>query len=230
MGAPRAQRGGGRAAWGGAPSQMIVLVARHGETTWNVEGRYQGRRQSTLSELGARQGLALAGAIERERPRIERIVSSPLVRCVATAEFVAERIGRSVEIDDRLIEIGHGNWEGRLRDDIMREEPQNWFLWKNKPTEITFSEGDSMLKVAERWRSFASEPPSVPTLVVTHDAVVRAAIVLARGLSLDDMWTVPMENAAYARFEATENGWKLLEPCANSHLAGLRADVAKQAL
>ncbi len=209
---------------------MIVLLARHGETTWNLSGRYQGRRDSSLSGLGVRQALALAGAIAESKPRIARIVSSPLLRCTATAQFVAERIDVQVETDPRLIEIGHGDWEGRLRDDIMREEPENWYLWKNKPTEITFSEGDNMLKVAERWRSFTSDLASVPTLVVSHDAVVRAAICLAQGLSLDDMWKVQMENAAYAKFDTTKEGWRLVDPCVNAHLAGLRADVAKQAL
>lgn len=210
---------------------MIVLVARHGETTWNNLGRYQGRLQSELSELGKRQGMALADALEDEKPRIERIVSSPLVRCTATAQFAADRLGLSVEVDERLIEIGHGDWEGRLRDDIMREEPDNWYLWKNKPTAITFSTGDNVQKVAERWDSFISEQRfEVPTLVVTHDAVVRCALCLAQGLSLDDMWKMPMENAAYARFDSAGDTLRLVDPCVNAHLQGLRADIARQAL
>jgi broad specificity phosphatase PhoE len=209
---------------------MLVLVARHGETTWNLAGRYQGRLESELSPLGMRQAAALAEAIAREEPKIERIVSSPLIRCKSTAQYVADRIGVPVETDPRLIEIGHGDWEGRLRDDIMREEPRNWYLWKNKPTEITFSQGDSMQKVAERWMEFTSEPVRVPTLVVTHDAVVRAAIVLAQVRSLDEIWKVRMENAAYARFDASSAGWRLLEECRSAHLGALRADVARQAL
>ena len=210
---------------------MIVLVARHGETTWNLEGRYQGRLESELSELGKRQGSALADALTHEKPRIARIVSSPLKRCTTTAQFVADRFGLSVETDERLIEIGHGNWENRLRDEIMASEPQNWYLWKNKPTEIVFSTGDSMQKVAERWYAFISEQTfTLPTLVVTHDAVVRASICLARGLSLDDMWKVPMENAAYVRYNAVEDAWRIIDPCVNAYLQGLRADTARQAL
>jgi broad specificity phosphatase PhoE len=87
-----------------------------------------------------------------------------------------------------------------------------------------------MLKVAQRWRDFAKNPPAVPTLIVSHDAVVRAAIVLAQNLSLDDMWKVPMENAAYARFDAAGDAWRLIDPCVNAHLEGLRADIARQAL
>jgi probable phosphoglycerate mutase len=209
---------------------MIVLVARHGETTWNKEGRYQGRQQSPLSELGIRQAQALGEAMATFEPRIERIISSPLIRCSQTAQYSADRLGLKVEIDERLIEIGHGDWEKRLRDEIMASEPDNWYLWKNEPSKIVFSSGDSMHKVAERWKSFTSTVPTVPTLVVTHDAVVRSAIVLAQGLTIDEMWKVHMENAAYAKFDATGAGWKLLDPCVNPHLEGLRADIATQAL
>jgi probable phosphoglycerate mutase len=209
---------------------LIVLVARHGETTWNKEGRYQGRQQSPLSELGVRQAQALGEAMTSFEPRIERIISSPLVRCSQTAQASADRLGLKVEIDERLIEIGHGDWEKRIRDEIMASEPENWYLWKNEPSKITFSSGDSMHKVVERWKSFTSSLPAVPTLVVTHDAVVRSAIVLAQGQTIDDMWKVHMENAAYVEFDATPGGWKLVEPCVNAHLQGLRADVARQAL
>ena len=66
--------------------------------------------------------------------------------------------------------------------------------------------------------------------MVTHDAVARAAVVLAEGRSLDEIWDVRMENAAYARFEARPGTWTLLDPLVNAHLAGLRADVGSQAL
>ena len=211
---------------------MLALVARHGETTWNVEGRYQGRRESQLSPLGMRQGAALADALAVEQPPIERIVSSPLGRCTATAQFVADRLRLPVETDPRLIEIGHGDWEGRLRDEIARDDPRGWYLWKNEPTKIVFSEGDSLHEVAARWRAFAAEALAVPTLVVTHDAVVRTAIVLAQGGSLERIWEVRMENAAYARFDAEPGGWRLLQPLVTGHLeaAGVRADVTTQAL
>jgi phosphoserine phosphatase len=207
-----------------------ALVARHGETTWNLAGRYQGRRDSALSALGIRQGMALAEALVRFSPRLERIVASPLLRCAATARFVADRLDLAVEIDERLIEIGHGNWEGRLRDEIASDDPQGWHLWRNEPTKVTFSEGDSIARVAERWRSFSAIPITVPTLVVTHDATARVAVLTAQGRSLDELWNVRMENAAYARFEANPGAWRLVEPLVNDHLTGLRADVATQAL
>jgi probable phosphoglycerate mutase len=209
---------------------VVALVARHGETTWNLAGRYQGRRESALSALGVRQGIALAHALASFSPRLERIISSPLLRCTATARFVAERLNLAVQTDERLIEIGHGDWEGRLRDEIARNDPERWYLWKNESTKAIFSDGDSILKVAERWRAFTAEPCAAPTLIVTHDAVVRAALCIAQEKSLDAIWTIPMENAAYACFEVDAGTWRLTEPLVNAHLTGLRADVTQQAL
>ena len=131
-----------------------VYVARHGETTWNLAGRYQGRRESALSALGVRQGIALAGTFTRTRS-LERIVSSPLLRCVATAKFVADALDLEVETDDRLIEIAHGTWEGRLRDEIAANDPARYRDWRENPAHVAFEGGETLAGVQARWREFA---------------------------------------------------------------------------
>jgi broad specificity phosphatase PhoE len=206
-----------------------VYVARHGETTWNLAGRYQGRRESALSALGVRQGIALSTAFIQTR-RVERIVSSPLLRCTATAKFVADALDLKVESDERLIEIAHGTWEGRLRDELAANDPERYHAWRHDPAHVGFEGGETLVDVQARWREFAeSFDGSRETLVVTHDAVVRVALLAASGGPLDDFWKMPVENAAYAVFNV-DGGWQLVEPCVNIHLAGVRADVAGQAL
>lgn len=204
-----------------------VYVARHGETTWNLAGRYQGRRESALSALGVRQGIALAGTFTRTRS-LERIVSSPLLRCVATAKFVADALDLEVETDDRLIEIAHGTWEGRLRDEIAANDPARYRDWRENPAHVAFEGGETLAGVQARWREFAEHfDGSRETLVMTHDAVVRVALLAQTGGPLDDFWKMPVENAAYAVFDGD---LRLVEPCVNAHLASLRADVGGQAL
>jgi broad specificity phosphatase PhoE len=208
-----------------------VYVARHGETTWNLAGRYQGRRESGLTGLGMRQGMALAHAFTTQEPRIGRIIASPLVRCTATAQFVAERVNLPVETDVRLIEIAHGTWEGRLRDEIAANDPETMRLWKERPSAVSFDGGETVADVRDRWRDFASTlATDVPTLVVTHDAVVRIALLEAVCRPLDDLWNVSVENAAYAIFSVDDGEWSITDACVNAHLAGLRADTEAQAL
>lgn len=208
---------------------MRVYVARHGETTWNVAGRYQGRRESELSPLGVRQALALAGAMEDAGVR--RVVSSPLRRCTATAQPTAERVRVPVETDERLIEIAHGTWEGRLRDEIAANDPARYRAWRDDPAHVRFEHGESIADVLARWRDFAATfRPQAPALVVTHDAVVRVALVDATARDLDAFWTARVENGAYATFDVTASGWALVEENAAAHLGALRASTDGQAL
>lgn len=214
----------------------MIWLARHGETTWNLAGRYQGRLESALSGLGMQQGMALGHAfferLQRGEPVPTRIVSSPLLRCVATARLTAQRLGGTVETDERLIEIAHGTWEGRYRDELAANDPARYRLWREDPAQVEFEGGETLDDVLERWRSFADDlvDRQEDTLIVTHDAVVRCALVDLRGRPLDDFWKMRVENAAFAVLERDGYRLRVREECVYDHLAGVRADVAGQAL
>ncbi|HTW84648.1 MAG TPA: histidine phosphatase family protein [Candidatus Sulfotelmatobacter sp.] len=208
---------------------MRVYVARHGETTWNLAGRYQGRRESALTALGMRQAFALAGAMDALA--IGRVVASPLLRCTATAKPTAERLNLRVETDDRLLEIAHGTWEGRMRDEIAANDGARYRAWRENPDQVAFDGGETPHAVLARWRDFAGTlRPAMPTLVVTHDAVVRVALLDGLGADVPAFWRTRVENGAYAVFEVEAERWTLLEERVDAHLTGLRADTGTQAL
>lgn len=208
---------------------MRVYLARHGETTWNLAGRYQGRRESALTALGMRQAFALAGAMVDLQ--VGRIITSPLLRCTATARPAAERLDLPVETDDRLIEIAHGTWEGRIREEIAANDPVRYRAWRADPANVAFEQGETIVQVLERWRNFrASLRTDVPTLLVTHDAVVRVALVDVARNTLDAFWSTKVENGAFAILEATASGWTIIEERSHAHLAGIHATIENQAL
>jgi broad specificity phosphatase PhoE len=215
----------------------VIYLARHGETTWNLAGRYQGRLESALSALGIRQGLALAEYFAQRLGRDEsvpvRVVSSPLLRCTATAQFSATRLDLSVETDERLIEIAHGTWEGRYREELARNDPERYRQWREDPAHVAFEGGETLAEVSSRWNEFAASllaQPDAEMLVLTHDAVVRVALLALEGRPLDDFWRMPVENAAFARIERSGGRLNLVEACHTAHLADLRASVTGQAL
>lgn len=214
----------------------MIWLARHGETTWNVAARYQGRRESELTERGLHQAQALAAAFAERRDRgevsAERIVCSPMVRCTATAEVTGQRLGLAVETDERLIEIAHGTWDGRYKDEIAMNDPARYRAWQTDPARVQFEHGESLADVMTRWHSFARDLAREPrpTLVVTHDAVLRCALVDLKGLPLEHFWSVHVENAAYATATNDGEALKLIQDCEIAHLADLRAEVATQAL
>lgn len=193
--------------------------------------------ESALSAFGMRQAFALADrfalALARGETVPTRVVSSPLLRCSATALVTASRLGLTVETDERLIEIAHGTWDGRYRDEIAASDPERYRIWRHEPARASFAGGERLSDVAARWASFARDLASFDddTLVVSHDAVVRCALVALLDRPLADFWDVPVENAAYVRGERRADGTLVaLEPCVTTHLASLRADTAAQAL
>lgn len=206
-----------------------VYIARHGETTWNAVGRYQGRLETPLSPLGQAQAQALAAALASKNVR--RIISSPLSRCVQTALPLSVKTNVPIELEPLLLEIAHGTWEGRYRDEIAKSEPDLYRTWREHPQDVKFEGGESLRDVFERWKAFVQTfRPDANTLLVTHDVVVRIALLERAGRSIEELRQVHALNAAYAWFEVEGGTWTLREECCNEHLAGLEADPEHQAL
>ena len=179
----------------------LVYLARHGETDWNLAGRYQGRRESTLTQLGRRQAQALAehflAQSQSGATRIARVVSSPLGRCRATAQPVADALGLPLDTDERLIEIAHGTWEGLLRDEIATIDPERWLEWREHPGRPWFS------TAANRWKMFARAGaplrPDHLTSIRSSSRMtrsIRVALLDVQELPLEQFWNVPFENGA----------------------------------
>jgi phosphoserine phosphatase len=207
----------------------IVYLARHGETDWNRDGRYQGQLESQLTALGVEQAAALARALACSGAT--RVVASPLARCVQTAFPVAAALGVAVETDPSLLEIAHGNWEGRLRSDIERDDAPRMAAWQQAPDTVRFPGGESLDDVAARWAGFAATlDGKTDTVVVTHDVLVRLAILVAQRRPFRELWQTSVHNGGYARFEVASGSWRLLDECCEAHLGGLLADTSRQAL
>jgi len=208
---------------------VILYVARHGETTWNREGRYQGQRESELTPTGGEQAQALARALS-ERP-LAGIFSSPLARCRDTAQALADAVGIPLRRDARLIEIAHGSWEGRLREAIEREDPALFERWRTQPDRVSFPGGECLADVSARWQAFtASLHGDGEMAIVTHDVLVRLAILAASGRGLERFWEPRVVNGGFARLELRGGRWLLLDECIDAHLAGILVDTSHQAL
>jgi phosphoserine phosphatase len=207
----------------------IVRIARHGETTWNAVGRYQGRMETPLSPLGQAQAQALCGALRDKG--IASIISSPLSRCVQTALPLSMSTGVPTQAEPLLLEIAHGTWEGRYRDEIARSEPELYYEWREHPERVRFVGGEGLQDVLDRWQRFVAQfDPAADTLLMTHDIVVRLALLERTGRSLSDLRRVHALNGAYAQFEVSDGVWNLASECVSDHLAGLEADPERQAL
>jgi probable phosphoglycerate mutase len=150
---------------------------------------------------------------------------------VQTAVPLSILTGVPIETDPLLLEIGHGTWEGRYRDEIARSEPVLYREWREHPERVRFDGGESLHDVLERWKTFVREfEPRGDTMLMTHDVVVRLAVLERTGRGLDELRDVRALNAAYAEFEVEGSQWTLRRECVADHLADLAADPERQAL
>lgn len=174
---------------------MRVLLARHGETPWNAEGRYQGQRDIPLSPVGEAQARALGERLRKVE--VMRAVASPLSRAVRTAELAlgADR-APMLTFDPGLQEIAHGDWEGLLASEIAIGHPELLRAWRESPESVLMpgEGGESLQQVLDRaWPAFeracAGLGPQDLLLVVAHDAVNRVLLCRILGLPLSRLWS-----------------------------------------
>lgn len=196
---------------------------RHGETEWNVEGRWQGQSDSTLTPRGLEQARALADALSAEP--LAAVYSSDLGRALYTAQEVAKPHGFPVSIDVRLREIHTGLWTGRLGRDLRTEYPEDMDAWSNRPWAHRMPEGESLEAAQQRAIAFFQEvmPGHIgqTIAVISHGALTQSILVHAMGRPLTDMWLKErVENCQISRLEWTHaRGLRLLELADMRHLA-----------
>jgi phosphoserine phosphatase len=172
---------------------MRILLARHGETPWNAEGRYQGQIDIPLSPVGESQAAALGERL-KETP-IARAVASPLSRALRTAQLaLGETRSVTLTTDPDLQEIAHGEWEGLLASEINDKDPARLRAWREEPENVLMPGGESLRQVLDRsWqglnRAMEGLGDDDTLLVVAHDAVNRVLLCRILGLPIARLWS-----------------------------------------
>lgn len=167
-----------------------LWLVRHGQTDWNLEGRYQGHADIPLNAEGLRQARQLAEKLSGEA--FAAIYCSDLQRARVTAEIAAARLGLSVIPLAKLREINQGEWQGRYLAEVKAEfgEPDpvagEQILNERAPG------GESVAEVAVRMKQAADEIatayPSGKVLVVTHGLALATLVCQARRIPLQQVY------------------------------------------
>jgi len=214
----------------GAAGKRIFLV-RHGETSWNREGRFQGQIDVPLNDAGLRQADAVANAL-KEIP-FDRIISSNLSRALRTALPLASRmrLGMGVETDDDLKEIGHGLWEGRTAAEVETMYPGALALWHTRPETVVMPEGESLADVQNRaWPALLriAEGKGETVAVFTHDAVLKVLLMKALDCPLSSFWRFQLANGSITLLELGDKGWRIPLMGEAGHLGSVFGKRAEQ--
>lgn len=191
------------------PGRRRLVLWRHGQTSWNVERRFQGKTDIPLDETGVQQARRAARLLAGLRPTA--LLSSPLRRAADTAQALADITGLPVRYDGDLIERDGGAWEGLTSREIRERYPAEHAAWQPPG-------GETSAQVAKRVgaaleRALDDLPPTGQLVVASHGAALRLGMSHLIGLP-EETWERlgGLSNCCWSVVtEMRDGGWRLTE-------------------
>lgn len=188
---------------------MRFFIIRHGETLWNVEGRFQGQIDTDLNDVGLKQADLVAQKLFNHN--FDAIISSPLKRALVTAQKIATKCKhKEVIINDALLEINHGLWEGCYAEEIKTEWPQLLINWHECPETVKMPGcgGESLndiLKRSTRYVETIAEKYDGDVLFTSHDAIIKVLLCYWLNAPLSSFWRFQIPNCSISIIEIPKN-------------------------
>lgn len=179
-----------------------LYLIRHGETTWNVEGRYQGHLDPPLTERGRQQ--AETTAVHLAAIDFAAIYSSDLARAYQTALPLAAKTGLPVHCDVRLREIDQGDWHGVLIGDIRAQWSQSLYGWEADPWRHCPPGGERLEQLQTRVYAAIDEMvtryPQGIVAVFSHKLPIALLKIRYQHYAAGEIWSLIPANGAWEVF------------------------------
>lgn len=207
--------------WRNDTSSTSVLLVRHGRTVVNAQARLSGHHDPDLDDVGQAQAAALGAEVAARADDDITIVSSPLGRCLQTAEAVASACGlgaEAISVDDRFIEMDYGEWDGRPLEDVPAEA---WKEWRSDPA-FCPPGGETLASVTQRvavgLEDWAPRAGGGALVVVSHVSPIKAGVIWALGVGEAATWRMRLDNASICRLSVGADSTGLGSFNETSHL------------
>lgn len=178
---------------------VTICLLRHGETAYNVDGnKYCGRTDIELTDKGLAQAQRMRELLEEYN--FDAIFSSPLIRAKTTAQIASGRADE-VMIDQRLIEVDFGAWEGKRPEEFQGEDPDSWSNWlsdpeNNKAGRVGETAGEVVTRLNSFYNDLLKNYSGKTVLVVGHNGVNRFFMASKLGIPLKNYRRIVQENSA----------------------------------
>ena len=186
-----------------------VIFIRHGQTEWNVTGRYQGQSDVKLTEEGKTQAEKLADNFPVAK--VDAIYASDLCRAMVTAETIANKFGLKVQAEPAFRELSFGDWEGLTYQQIVDKWEEAMANFLQHPDVLEIPGGESFPAVQQRAMKRLNEliekHDGQTIVVVAHGAVLRTMLTAALHMPLQYLWSIRQFNTAVniVRYDSDAN-------------------------
>ncbi len=196
-----------------------VILARHGETEWNVNEVFRGRIDVDLDETGMKQAQLLAEYLRSSR--IAAIYSSPLKRALRMAEMIARHHGLEVAVAPGLIDFDYGEWQGLYHQEVKGKYAGLYTQWVENPHRVRMPAGESLNGVRRRAMGVVREVIAKHTgtvVLVSHRVVNKVLICALLGLNNSHFWNIRQDVGAITVFAYDNERFILVEHNNTSYL------------
>ena len=205
-----------------------IIIARHGETEWNVSEVFRGQIDIALNETGVKQAELLAGYLSTSN--IEAVYSSPLQRALKTAEIIARPHRLKVNIDPDLLDFNFGRWQGLSHQEVKEQYGELYARWISHPEQVMMPDGETLGDVSKRVIRVIDKvlKKHAGTAVIVGHRVVNKVLICAL-LELDNshFWKIRQDTCAISIFTcqneqfilSRHNDTSFLRPLAGARLS-----------
>ena len=174
------------------------IFIRHGQTEWNVTGRYQGQSDVQLTAEGRRQAEQLAADFPVDT--VDAVYASDLQRAMVTAETIAQKLGLPVQAEPAFREVSFGKWEGLTYQQIVAEWEEGMTNFFQHPDILEIPGGETFPAVQKRatdkLQELVKKHDGQTIVVVAHGAVLRTMLTAALHMPLQYLWSIRQFNTA----------------------------------
>lgn len=189
-----------------------ITLVRHGETEWNVSGRWQGHADAPLTAHGEAQAKALGERFRKAK--FDSCYTSDLGRAVHTSRLIGAPSALYFETDERLRERDLGIMQGLTREEMLEQCSDIYESFRNKGPDYLIPKGESFRQFSKRCVSaiedFSDRHVGQSLLIVTHGGVLGAIFRHVIGLSLDSPRRYALLNCSVNVIEKKDGDWSLL--------------------
>ena len=178
-----------------------IILARHGETEWNVAEVFRGQIDIDLNETGVKQAELLSGYLSTSA--IAAVYSSPLKRALKTAEIIAQPHKLKVNVDPDLIDFNFGKWQGLSHQEVKEKYRDLYATWITHPEQVRIPDGEALEDVSKRVirvRNKVIENHRGTVVIVGHRVVNKVMICTLLGLDNSHFWKIRQDTCGISIF------------------------------
>jgi phosphoserine phosphatase len=198
-----------------------IYIVRHGETQWNKEEVFRGRKDIPLNETGKQQAEKVGLYFSHAPVPVNRILSSPLERAMQTAEAISYRTGVAIERTDDFTDMNFGIWEGLTLPEVEKDYPSDFVLWKTSSEKLQIKDGETLAIVRRRVSAGLlniNHTQEDAVVIVTHRVICKILILHALGIGNEHFWNMKFDPGSITLVEHNNERYTLIFSNDTCHL------------